>query len=176
MIEQFEGFFGLADYPLPQEERLKAPVSRLFDWEEINRLKLIKQADVLMLPLLFPDAFSDEVVAANYRYYEPLTDHGSSLSPAVHAAIAARIGLPEDAQRYWKQSLWLDLSNAHGQQHAGRAPGRDGRNLAGAGVRFSRRSLYRRGAAGGCARFAEGCPRDGSASSWRSPSAAARTP
>ena len=112
VIEQFEGFFELGDYSLSREDRLKAPVSRLFDWEEINRLKLVKQADVLMLPLLFPDAFSDEVVAANYRYYEPLTDHGSSLSPAVHAAIAARIGLSEDAERYWKQSLWLDLSNA----------------------------------------------------------------
>jgi len=111
VIEQFEGFFSLRDYPLPKEERFKAPVSRLFDWEEINRLKLVKQADVLMLPLLFPDAFSDEVVAANYRYYEPLTDHGSSLSPGVHAAIAARIGLREDAQRYWKRSLWLDLSD-----------------------------------------------------------------
>ena len=112
VIEQFEGFFGLTDHPLPQEDRFKAPVSRLFDWEALNRLKLIKQADVLMLPLLFPEAFSDEVVAANYRYYEPLTDHGSSLSPAVHAAIAARIGRFEDAHRYWKQALWLDLSNA----------------------------------------------------------------
>ena len=112
VIEQFEGFFSLGDYPLPKEERFKAPVSRLFDWDQINRLKLLKQADVLMLPLLFPEAFSDEVVAANYRYYEPLTDHGSSLSPSVHAAIAARIGLREGAERYWKQSLWLDLSNA----------------------------------------------------------------
>jgi alpha,alpha-trehalose phosphorylase len=112
VIEQFEGFFGLGDYALARDRPLKAPISRLFEWEEINRLKLIKQADVLMLPLLFPDAFSDELVAANYRYYEPLTDHGSSLSPAVHAAIAARIGLAEDAQRYWQQSLWLDLSNA----------------------------------------------------------------
>jgi trehalose/maltose hydrolase-like predicted phosphorylase len=112
IIEQFEGFFALGDYPLPKEERFKAPVSRLFDWEQINRLKLLKQADVLMLPLLFPEAFSDEVVAANYRYYEPLTDHGSSLSPSVHAAIAARIGLRTDAERYWKQSLWLDLSDA----------------------------------------------------------------
>jgi alpha,alpha-trehalose phosphorylase len=112
IIEQFEGFFTLGEYPLPKEERFKAPVSRLFDWEQINRLKLIKQADVLMLPLLFPEAFSEEVVAANYHYYEPLTDHGSSLSPSVHALIAARIGLPEDAERYWKRSLWLDLSNA----------------------------------------------------------------
>lgn len=111
VIEQFEGFFALGDYMLPAAERFKAPASRLFDWEEINRLKLLKQADVLMLPLLFPDAFSDQVVAANYRYYEPLTDHGSSLSPSVHAAIAARIGLQEEAERYWKRSLWLDLSN-----------------------------------------------------------------
>lgn len=112
VIEQFDGFFTLGSYPLAEEARLKAPVSRLFDWEQVNRLKLIKQADVLMLPLLFPDAFTDEVVAANYRYYEPLTDHGSSLSPAVHAAIAARIGQQEAAERYLKQSLWLDLSNA----------------------------------------------------------------
>jgi trehalose/maltose hydrolase-like predicted phosphorylase len=111
VIEQFEGFFQLGDYSLAAEERFKAPLNRLCDWEEINRFKLIKQADVLMLPFLFPDAFSDEVVAANYRYYEPLTDHGSSLSPAVHAAIAARLGLTEDAERYWKQSLWLDLQN-----------------------------------------------------------------
>lgn len=112
VIEQFEGFFALEDYRLAARERFKAPVSRLFDWEQINRLKILKQADVLMLPLLFPDAFSDDVVLANYRYYEPRTDHGSSLSPAVHAAIAARVGLREDAQRYFDQALWLDLSNA----------------------------------------------------------------
>jgi beta-phosphoglucomutase family hydrolase len=111
IIEQFDGFFALADYPLTGAERFKAPVSRLFDWQKVNRMKIIKQADVLMLPWLFPEAFSDEVVAANYRYYEPMTDHGSSLSPSVHAAIAARIGAREDANRYWEQSLWLDLSD-----------------------------------------------------------------
>lgn len=112
VIEQFEGFFALGEHSLADEERFKAPLNRLFDWEQINRLKLIKQADVLMLPLLFPDSFSDAIVAANYRYYEPRTDQGSSLSPPVHAAIAARLGLAEDAERYWKRSLWLDLQNA----------------------------------------------------------------
>lgn len=119
VIEQFEGFFDLGDYPLPKEERFKAPLSRLFDWDKINRLKIIKQADVLMLPHLFPDAFPREVVAANYHYYEPMTDHGSSLSPAIHAAIAARLGLHEDAERYWRQSLWLDLSNVMGNSVLG---------------------------------------------------------
>ena len=111
VIEQFEGFFALEDYSLEDAARFQAPISRLYNWDKVNRLKLIKQADVLMLFLLFPDAYDDEIVAANYRYYEPLTDHGSSLSPAVHAAIAARLGWQEEAERYWKQSLWLDLSN-----------------------------------------------------------------
>lgn len=119
VIEQFEGFFDLDDYSLPKEERFKAPISRLFEWDKINQLKIIKQADVLMLPHLFPDAFPHDVVAANYHYYEPITDHGSSLSPSIHAAVAARLGLNEDAERYWRQSLWLDLSNVMGNNVLG---------------------------------------------------------
>jgi HAD superfamily hydrolase (TIGR01509 family) len=122
VIEQFAGFFDLEAYPLAQEERLQTPVSRLFDWNKINRLKLIKQADVLMLLHLFPEQFSREIVSANYHYYEPLTDHGSSLSPAIHATIAARLGLHEDAERYWRQSLQLDLSNTMGNSALGVHP------------------------------------------------------
>jgi beta-phosphoglucomutase family hydrolase len=122
VIEQFAGFFDLEDYPLPPAERFRAPINRLFDWDRINRLKLIKQADVLMLLHLFPEAFPPEIVAANYRYYEPLTDHGSSLSPGIHAALAARLGLREDAERYWRESLWLDLSNTMGNSALGVHP------------------------------------------------------
>jgi alpha,alpha-trehalose phosphorylase len=62
------------------------------------------------------------VVAANYRYYEPITDHGSSLSPGIHAAVAARLGLRDDAERYWRESLWLDLSNGMGNSALGVHP------------------------------------------------------
>jgi HAD superfamily hydrolase (TIGR01509 family) len=119
VIEQFAGFFDLDPYALPGEERLKPPVSRLFDAERVNRLQLLKQADVLMLPFLFPEEFSHEVVRANYDYYEPRTDHGSSLSPAIHAAVAARLGLREHAERYFHQSLTLDLSNQMGNSASG---------------------------------------------------------
>jgi alpha,alpha-trehalose phosphorylase len=122
VIEQFAGFFDLADYELPKEERFRAPIDRLFDWDQINAVKLIKQADVLMLPFLFPERFSRDVLAANYRYYEPLTDHGSSLSPAVHAALAARLGLRDQALRYWQQSLSLDLNNVMGNSPLGVHP------------------------------------------------------
>ena len=122
VIEQFAGFFDLDEYDVSNEERSRGPVDRLFDWDRINEIKLIKQADVLMLLYLLPDQFSREVVLANYRYYEPRTDHGSSLSPAIHSAVAARLGLREDAERYWRQSLWLDLSNTMGNSALGVHP------------------------------------------------------
>ena len=111
VIEQFKGFFDLQDVTIDNGERLKPPVSRLLQWEAINKQKLIKQADVLMIPFLFQNALSPEVVRANYLFYEPLTDHASSLSLAVHAAIAARIGLEKQAEEYWKQSLNFDVQN-----------------------------------------------------------------
>ena len=119
VIEQFEGFFQLQEYRIPEGERFKPPITRLFEAEEINRRQLIKQADVLMLLFLFPEGFSREVLAANYAYYEPRTDHGSSLSPPIHAALAARLGLRREAERYWRRSLWLDLSNAMGNSAHG---------------------------------------------------------
>lgn len=119
VIEQFEGFFQLREYPLTEAERFRPPLRRLFEAEEVNRSQLIKQADVLMLPFLFPEQFSHAVLAANYHYYEPRTDHGSSLSPPVHAALAARLGLKRQAQRYWRRSLWLDLSNTMGNSALG---------------------------------------------------------
>lgn len=111
VIEQFRGFHALRDTPLREHERHHAPISRLFAWKEINQLKLIKQADVLMIPFLFPESLSKEVLRANYDYYEPITDHGSSLSPCVHAAIAARIGRANEARNYWDRSLNFDLNN-----------------------------------------------------------------
>ena len=108
VIEQFSGFFKL-EIPQPLEMGSKSPATaRPFDWREANRLRVIKQADVLMIPSLFPDSLPREVVRACYDYYEPLTDHGSSLSPAVYAAIAADIGRTDLAKRYWIDALHTD--------------------------------------------------------------------
>lgn len=111
VIEQFQGFFKLNKVNLKQNELLKAPIDRLFFWEQVNSQQLIKQADVLMIPFLFPHAFPREIIQANYEYYEPRTDHGSSLSPSIHAAIAARINRWNDIKKYWNLSVHLDLLN-----------------------------------------------------------------
>lgn len=118
IIEQFAGFRNLPSVE-EAEERFHPPIARLFEWERVNSLQICKQADVLMIPFLFPDAWSARVLAANFAYYERLTDHGSSLSPAVHAALAARLGLKEKSETYWRQALQIDLLNLMGNVSLG---------------------------------------------------------
>jgi trehalose/maltose hydrolase-like predicted phosphorylase len=58
---------------------------------------VVKQADVLMLHLLVPEETEASSLAPNLAFYGPRTVHGSSLSPAVHAALLARVGEPDRA-------------------------------------------------------------------------------
>jgi trehalose/maltose hydrolase-like predicted phosphorylase len=82
--------------------------------ERLRRTQVVKQADVLMLGVLLPDEVDPEVQAVNYRYYEPRTSHGSSLSPAMHALIAARVGDLDDALGYFHLAGGVDLDNRMG--------------------------------------------------------------
>ena len=114
LYEQFDGFFGLDDVravdmaPRPFTGELVLGVERL------RRSQVVKQADVLMLGVLLPDEVPADVEAVNYRHYEPRTSHGSSLSPAMHALVAARVGDLDDAQRYFELAAGVDLHNRMG--------------------------------------------------------------
>lgn len=122
ILEQFRGYAALEDVDLRAFEPRTAPIDVLLGRERTARSKIIKQPDVLMLVLLLWDRFSPEVRAANFDYYEPRTAHGSSLSPSIHALLAARLGRPHLAQSYFRQAAEIDLgnnmSNAAGGVHA----------------------------------------------------------
>ena len=49
----------------------------------------------------------------------PLQTRRSSLSPCIHAAIAARIGRVDDALKYWRESLYFDLHNTMSNSQLG---------------------------------------------------------
>ena len=114
LIEQCDGFFKLEDIT-PGELR-----KRLIDPEEYwgwpngiaVEAQVLKQADVLQLFTLLDDKFSREVMRANYDYYESRTEHGSSLSPSVHAVVAAWADYPEEAYRYYFEASAIDLYDA----------------------------------------------------------------
>jgi len=114
LIEQFDGYFDLED---TTAEVLK---ERLIDKQEYwgwpNGVavftQVIKQADVIQL-FTMHDIFSEEVLAANYDYYEPRTQHGSSLSPSQYAIVAARLGRAEEAYDYFETSAFIDLMSTN---------------------------------------------------------------
>jgi kojibiose phosphorylase len=91
--------------------------------DRIQRSKIIKQPDVVMLVYLLWDRLPPQVRKANFDYYEPRCGHGSSLSPAIHALVAARLGDIARAERYFRQAVEIDLAdnmgNAAGGIHAG---------------------------------------------------------
>lgn len=75
------------------------------------RMQVVKQADVLLLMFVHGNRFSKELKEKNYRYYEPKTNHGSSLSPCVHSIIASEIGLKENAYRFFRQTALMDIND-----------------------------------------------------------------
>lgn len=119
LFEQFRGFFDLADIDLAEYAGREAPLDVILGRERVQRSQVVKQADVVMLLALLWDRFPAEVREANFRYYEPRTDHGSSLSPPVHALVAARLGDVELAERYFRRTAEIDLSNNMGNAAGG---------------------------------------------------------
>ena len=113
LIEQCDGFFQLEDItPDKLRERLLHP-EEYWGWPNgiAVEAQVLKQADVLQLFALL-DKFSPEVMRANYDYYEPRTEHGSSLSPSVHSIVAGWAGYPDEAYRYFREASTIDLYNA----------------------------------------------------------------
>ena len=123
LYEQFRGYFGLEEIDLAAFVPRTAPMDVLLGRERIQRSKIIKQPDVLMLVHLLWDRMPPEVRKANFEYYEPRCGHGSSLSPAIYAIVAARLGKIALAERYFRQAAEIDLANntgnAAGGIHAG---------------------------------------------------------
>ena len=100
LYEQFEGFHGLEQIDLSAYAGRSAPLDVVLGRERTHKAQVVKQADVVALIALLPEAFKGEAAELNFRHYEPRCGHGSSLSPAMHAMVAARLGDTELALRY----------------------------------------------------------------------------
>jgi trehalose/maltose hydrolase-like predicted phosphorylase len=117
--EQFAGYYRLE--PLRVADFAVAPVAIdvLLGRERVAGSQLIKQPDVLMLHHLVPDEVAAGSLIPNLDYYEPRTAHGSSLSPAISAALLARAGRPDEALALLRVALRLDLDDLTGSTSSG---------------------------------------------------------
>ncbi|MGG1242619.1 glycoside hydrolase family 65 protein [Bacillus cabrialesii] len=87
------------------------PLYQNWSWDKILRSNFIKQADVLQGIYLFHDRFTMEEKRRNFEFYEPMTVHESSLSPSIHAVLAAELKMEKKALELCKRTARLDLDN-----------------------------------------------------------------
>jgi nigerose phosphorylase len=112
VIEQFDGYSKLEDVEL---QTLK---SRVLNKNEYlgggnglaTTTKILKQADVVLMLHLFKNHYTREVKKANWEYYEPRTEHGSSLSSCIYALVASDIGYVDWAYKYFMRTATIDLT------------------------------------------------------------------
>jgi len=85
----------------------------------IYRHQVLKQADVVLAMFLRGEHFDVDTKRRNFDYYDPITTGDSSLSACVQSIMAATVGHPELAHRYFAESLTLDLVDSHGNSADG---------------------------------------------------------
>jgi trehalose/maltose hydrolase-like predicted phosphorylase len=119
LLEQFAGFFKLEKIDLSDFAGRTVPMDVVLGRERTQRCQVLKQADVVALMALLPDEFDLPAKVANFRYYEPRCGHGSSLSRAMHAIVAARLGETEMALRYFRETAATDLMDTAGGSAGG---------------------------------------------------------
>lgn len=120
IIEQFDGYFQMEDASLAEVK------SRLLHEKEYwggangvaSHTQIIKQADVVTWLNLFSQEYEASVLRANWEYYEPRTEHGSSLSAGMYAMLACKIGEPDRAYPFFLKSAMSDLKGG-GKEWAG---------------------------------------------------------
>lgn len=111
LIEQFDYYFDLEDVDI---ETVR---SRLCDPKEYwggahgvaSDTQILKQADVVAMLGMFPEKFDRETMMRNLQYYEPRTEHGSSLSACMYALVACYTGQGDFAYPLFMKSAQIDL-------------------------------------------------------------------
>lgn len=110
--EPFDGYFRLDEREIDRnmtQKHYTGPVLHSFRPTQVT-----KQADTVLLYYMFPNDFPEEVVRAAYEYCEPRCSHTSTLSRGLHAAVAARLGMTEDAHRQFLISAETDTGPTAG--------------------------------------------------------------
>ncbi|MGN0182022.1 MAG: glycosyl hydrolase family 65 protein [Candidatus Ornithomonoglobus sp.] len=120
IIEQFDGYFALEDTTVDTVR------SRLLNPKEYwggaygvaAGTQVIKQADVAAMLSMFKNDYSTDIMKKNFDYYEPRTEHGSSLSACMYSLLACLTDNTETAYPLFMKSAKADLTKG-GKEWAG---------------------------------------------------------
>ncbi len=121
VIPQDRTYLTLRDIDLTKYKNQTAvgSIYRDYNQEQITRMQVSKQADILIMFLLLENQFSLDVKRANWNYYEPRTLHDSSLSLSTHCILANDMGDRKLAYALFKRAAAIDLGPDMASSSAG---------------------------------------------------------
>ncbi|MDB5088540.1 MAG: family 65 glycosyl hydrolase [Mucilaginibacter sp.] len=108
---QQDGYLDKEQILVKDLPAIDRPINQKWSWDRILRSCYIKQADVLQGIYFFEDQYDLETIRRNFDFYEPRTVHESSLSPCVHAILAAKLGDEARAYEFYLRTARLDLDD-----------------------------------------------------------------
>jgi trehalose/maltose hydrolase-like predicted phosphorylase len=111
VIPQFEGFMDLAPLDIRKYKQAGVVGTIIDDYnmEQIGKMQVCKQGDLLVLLLLLGDRFPPNTLADNFSYYEEKTLHDSSLSKSTHCILACDLKRYDMAGRLFQGACNTDL-------------------------------------------------------------------
>ena len=116
---QQDGFMDKEQNMASDLDESQRPINQHWSWDRILRSVYIKQADTLQGLYLFEGEFDQDTHKENFEFYEPRTVHESSLSPCVHAVLAAKLGMEDKAMEMYLRTARLDLDDYNREAHQG---------------------------------------------------------
>ncbi|HVT75861.1 MAG TPA: HAD-IA family hydrolase, partial [Acidimicrobiales bacterium] len=117
--EQFAGFEVLEPLRIVDIAQVPVVADVLLGRVRVAQSQVVKQPDVLMAHHMVPGEMPAGSLAADLDFYLPRTAHGSSLSPAVCAALLARAGRPDEALALFDVASRIDLDDLAGMTGGG---------------------------------------------------------
>ena len=119
IIEQFDGYFKMEDTVPSDLKKRELKENEYWGCHGLaSTTRVLKQADVVMMLNVFRSEYSNGIKETNWKFYEPYTEHGSSLSACAYAIVAANIGLTDWAYKYFMKTASVDL-NGQTRQYLG---------------------------------------------------------
>lgn len=108
---QQDGYLDKEPVTVDDIDPRQRPINQHWSWDRILRSPFIKQADTLQGMYLFDERYDDAVLKRHFDFYEARTVHESSLSPCIHAILAARLGMMDKAHALYLRTSRLDLDD-----------------------------------------------------------------
>jgi len=116
---QQEGYLDKQQMLAKDLDQTQRPLNKHWSWDRILRSCFIKQADILQGIFSFADKYDIKTIKKNFDFYEPRTVHESSLSPCIHATIAAWLNYQDKAYELFLRAVRLDLDDYNDEAREG---------------------------------------------------------